>query len=352
MTIDRTLSEPWTYLALLKGRQAEYEALRELAPKVRRQVTPLLLLRELGGESTVRELSVALTRLRLDWGDQGPLILDGEWLADARTFRLAMEAARAKQWITVPAARLSDPAPYLEVVRQTATATGAALRVHRSDFAGGSVGERLGDTMEALGITPECTDLILDFRGIEWPHLGADELAAESMVSLIPHPERWRHFAFASSSIPPDFRGFARNEVTRVPRAEAWLYESLLERRRALPRVPTYGDYVVANPDPVEEVRADYLPQTALMRYSTPGDWLIARGYDINKEGSGHFPPLLRRLMAEPGFRDSTFSAGDRWISDAAAGSGSAGNATIWRRAASSHHMTMITQQIATQFSP
>lgn len=352
MTIDQDmLTEPWTYLALLKGKQAEYDALRELNLPVRRQVTPLLLLREAGGAATVADLAAQLDRLRIDWGDQGPVILDGEWLTDPTTFRLALEAARSKGWVAVPSARLTDPDTYVEVVRLAALNVGAVLRLSRADFASGEIEERLGSMLDAISLAPERVDLVLDLRNVEWTHLGADTLAVENMIGQLPTPTRWRHLAVASSSIPPDFRGFARNEITRVPRAEAWLYEALFDRRRLMARLPVYADYVVANPDPVEEVHADYLPQNALLRYSTSGDWLFARGYDINKEGSGHIPPLLSRLMKEEGFRDASFSAGDRWIVDAASGDGASGNATIWRRAGSSHHMTLVTQQIASQFS-
>ena len=352
MTINEMLTEPWTYLALLKGRRAEYDALRELRLDVRRQVTPLILLREDGGLATVAALAEQLDRLRTGWGDQGPVILDGEWLDDPTTFRLALEAARNKGWVAVPSARLTDPDSSVEVVRLAAVSAGAVLRLSRADFAAGAIEERLGSMHEALGLTPERVDLVLDLRNVDWTHVGADTLAVESMIAQIPTPTRFRHLAVAASSIPPDFRGFARNEITRLPRAEAWLYEALFDRRKLMARFPVYADYVVANPDPVEEVHADYLPQNALMRYSTSGDWLFARGYDINKEGSGHIPPLLTRLMKEQGFRDASFSAGDRWIVDAATGGGASGNATIWRRAGSNHHMTLITQQIASQFSP
>lgn len=188
---------------------------------------------------------------------------------------------------------------------------------------------------------------MVDLRGIEWAHLGADQLAAANVLGTLPHPERLRHLAVTASSIPPAFRAFAPNEVTGMPRAEAWLYEL----RKSLPRPPVYADYVVAHRDPLEEGQADQLPQNALMRYSTPADWLIARRYDINKQGSAHFPPLLRRLVVEPDVREATYSAGDRWIRAVAAGTRSPGNATIWRRAASSHHMTLVTQQIATRFA-
>lgn len=352
MTIDEMLTEPWTYLALLKGRQAEYDALRELNLAVRRRVTPLLLLREDGGPATVAALAEQLDRLRIDWDDQGPVILDGDWLRDPTTFRLALEAATSKGWVAIPSARLTDPDAYVEAVRLAAAKVGAVLRLSRADFASGEIEERLGSKLEAIGLTPERVDLVLDLRNVDWTHLGADTMAVESMIAQLPTAARWRHLALAASSIPPDFRGFARNEVTRVPRAEAWLYEAIFDRRKLLARLPVYADYVVANPDPVEEVHADYLPQNALVRYSTSGDWLFARGYDINKEGSGHIPPLLSRLMKEQGFRDASFSAGDRWIVDAASGDGASGNATIWRRAGSSHHMTLVTQQIATQFSP
>lgn len=271
MSIDGMLNQPWSYLAMLKGRQAEYDALRELAPRTRDLVTPLILLRELGGIGTVADLSGALDGLRRGWGQQGPIAIDGQWLEDPDTFRLAIEAARAKGWTTIPSARLTDPPGYLEVVRQASAATGAVLRVTRSDFADGMVGKRLGTVMEVIGVPADRTDLVLDLRGVEHMHVGADEVAAMSMVSLVPTPNAWRHLVLASSSIPPDFRNFPNDQVSRVPRTEAWLYQALYDRRRTLPRLPVYGDYVVGNPDPVEEVRADYLPQVALIRYSTPG---------------------------------------------------------------------------------
>jgi hypothetical protein len=353
MTTAEMLAAPWTYLAILKGRSAEYAALRELKPAIRRLVMPLIALwNRPDGEATVKELAQALRDLTLSFDPQGPLAIDGGWLSDLGVFRRAIEAARARGWVTIPSMRLTDADPYVDIVREASPTAGALIRVTRADFTEGSVADLLGARLERLELEPDQVDLVLDLRSIEWEHLGADAMAVAGMLAMLPTPDRWRHLAVASSSLPPDFRGFARHEVTHIPRSEAWLYESLADR--SLPRMPVFADYVVAYPDPVEEkaVQAGYSPQTSLIRYSTPDEWLIARGEDINRAGSAHIPPLLRKLMDDPEYRSPAYSAGDRWIAEAANGKTGTGNATRWRRAASSHHMTLVTQQLATRIAP
>ena len=356
MENDPSTAGPWLYLAILKAREGEYEALATLRPSVRADITTLLVLR--GGpkaKDDAGRLGEALDRQRTSMGREGPVILDGELLDEPTIFADCLAVARAKQWLAVPSTRLDRPASYQDVVREAARdGRGAVLRLGREDLMPG--GEPLIDRLHALlgrvELAPENVDLVIDLREISWMHVGALNVTVRSTIQDLPWVGRWRHLAVAGSGMPATLREFPPDQISPVPRPEIALYDAIFARRRALPRLPTYADYGVAHPEPVDDLAEKSAPNmSASLRYSTEYELLIVKGYLVRSSGYERFPSLLAELVEHSDFAGASFSDGDARIKAAAEGAGP-GNSTKWRSWATSHHLSLVRQQIASLYAP
>ncbi|MBA3877821.1 MAG: hypothetical protein C0498_13020 [Anaerolinea sp.] len=350
-TGDDLLRRHWSYLAILKGRQAEYAGLADVILSIRATVTPLIQLWQAQADPVAR-LASALTSLKTTMGTDGPILLDGDWLDDAAEFGRALESARVHGWAAVPVTSMGRSSAYQGVVASAVRddRCGVALRVKRDDVGstGASLSSRLDDLLDHLGVAPEDVDLILDHRAILDTQLEAAEVAGAAMIRLLPRLEEWRHVVLAGSGMPAFMKDFPREAITPIRRTEWWVYQGACERVRDLPRVPTFGDYGTTHPDPVENIDAKgALPETAQLRYATADGWLMLRGLDIRKHPVDHFVDLLDALRRRPEFSGATFSAGDRWIDDVASGRTPPGRIVMWKRMQLVHHLTYVSQQLA-----
>jgi Beta protein len=354
MDNDPRTEKPWTYLALLKGREGEFSALAKLQPGARGRTMPLILLR--GGskaDDDPAQLADALDRMRRTMDREGPVLLDSAFLERPDSLAACLEAARNKLWLGVPSLRLTDIPRFESVVRDASgRGTGAALRITREDLAmPEELAAGLADGLTTLGLAPENVDLVLDLGAITWMHLGSLELAAVTALNALPWIGRWRHLAIAASGMPRDLREFEADDISAIPRPEIALYSALHRRRRTITRFPVYADYGVAHPSAVDDT-ADVrvLNMTASLRYSTPYEVLVVKGLPVRSGGYERFPDLLARLTKHPDYAGDAFSDGDGAIKRAAQGAGP-GMGTKWREWATSHHLALVTRQIATQFA-
>lgn len=338
------LTRPWSYLAILKGRQAEFAALAKIKSAVRQGITPLIALQPQAGD-----LVKTLKHIRTSMAVEGPVLLDGERMTPA-VFAAELDAVWQVQWLPVPVTSIDRSSAYQDVVGEAAAALGCgvAIRLRREDLAGPpDVASRaLQDFLDRLRVGPGDVDLVIDLRDIQYSHVAAERLAVMSMLNKLPHPDAWRHLAFSATAMPPTLKGMARDDVTAHPRAEWELWRTLRTNSTRLPRLPVYGDYAIAHPDPVDEVdRA--VPQIANFRYTTREDWLIARGQDITRQGPGRFRDLLEALLASPDCPSPTHCDGELWMASVAEGKASTGMAKVWRTWSTVHHWTSVTEQLA-----
>lgn len=130
--------------------------------------------------------------------------------------------------------------------------------------------------------------------------------------------------------------------ATRVSRAEWDIWRIACERERALLDISTFGDFGADN----GWIRGGGGGRGVIphFRYATANDWLVSRG---NVEFKS-IRNVAKHILDSGSFMGERFSSGDEFIFDCAAGMGSTGNATDWRRVNMNHHMTLATNQAAT----
>lgn len=101
-------------------------------------------------------------------------------------------------------------------------------------------------------------------------------------------------------------------------------------------RIPTFGDYAVAHPDPA---RGDVDPRvmniSAGLRYTIDGEWLVARGglfkgTDGRSLGGAAAIPVAQMIASAPEFCGQDYSAGDAWIDQTARGATNGGSPQTW----------------------
>ena len=224
-----------------------------------------------------------------------------------------------------------------------------ALRLNREDFARLDLLEtRLSQLLAELGVAPAEVDLILDLRDVQEGHLAADEMAAIGMLTQLPWATNGVTWRSPATGMPVGVRSFPRDEITPTRRVEWWLWQGVWEQRLQLPRMPTFADYTIAHPDPVEDAGDNKVRKvSAHLRYTTKRDWLIVKSLPIGDGGIDRLPELFRALTERSEYESADFCSADRWIDQVSRRNVSPGNATTWRQQGTVRHLTLVTRQLS-----
>lgn len=348
------------YVPILRWKQAEREALRELPDNVRRQMTPLVQLVPDSIATGKRTPTVghALRKIAGDmrecWG-AGPLLVDLRHID--RSLRIETRhalaylarQARANSVSIVPVTGLRRDAAYQAAVGQilVADGRGVCLRLFRADLASRSLQVDLERLLKQLALEPRQVDLILDIECHDTTYPGSDSLS-----SLIPDMRRWRSLAVASGAFPPDLTQWNTPGTYRVRRMDwlSWLGE--VELGEKLVRRPTFSDYGIYHP--TYKPPPGFPNFTASIRYTNHDEWIVMRGEGVRNEGGAGFaqwPANAQLLCRMREFRGRDFSAGDAYIMHEAGNYDHPGNASTWLQAGFNHHMTFVVRQIANLFA-
>lgn len=349
-----------TYLPILKWKAGEQQALKMLDPSIKPSIFPLI---ELLPESSDPEDPEAppqdafpkiVERLASIWGTL-PIAIDvsliePEDMVSGTTNLLEYMFMRARMngVQAVPVTGFDrEPAHDAAVAKIVAAdKRGVVVRVVGDE-------ELLEPTLSAnlqalcarLGVLPGVVDLVLDWGEVDpGKHrtIAAGALGVVAEVS----DEPWRSVTFAAGSFPQLFHHVGAITITRGDWA---IWQRL--RAQKLGRRVRFGDYAIAHP-----VFA-ILPFSgaANIRYTLESEWLVFRGHKLTGPaygGHAQFVSLAAELAAHPSYCGASFSWGDSYISQCAAGTVSTGNATTWRAVGTNHHLTFVARQLARVTAP
>lgn len=354
------------YVPLLKGKAAEFESLAVVLEETRDRLTPLVDLPPVPIDFVTGELAKSLDehlagvppRLCKGWGYKRRLFLDAglvsdRQLADGRhpVQYLAAEADLENAFRPVFVTGLRRPADYTAVVAEAAqmSGEGVVLRLEKDDFGEAKVmGDSVDAVLKELGIAPGAADLIIDLSELNASDTSMLVWLARTLISSLPYVHDWRTLTLAGSAFPRYMTG-GRDSITFEPRTEWLVWDSLYADRDTLMRMPTYGDYAIAHPGPVEEgFDPRYMTISAQLRYTSAAAWVMVKGRSTKDAGFDQMRDLCGRLVARPEYSGPEFSWGDGYIDRCATSAEGPGNATTWRKIGTSHHIEFVTGQIAT----
>ena len=347
------------YVPLLKGRQAEFDALARLGERTRAGMTPLIELvpsAEDDGDQVLADLDRLVDKVVRSWGPVDRVLLDvgrvtPDSLPDETAIGAVAARSRAAGILAVPVLRLTDPTPLVDAVREAhaADGRGACIRVQGDDLQEDpeDLGIWLRSACTDLRLEPDDLDLILDFGAVgDDAVTGLAAGLARQLVRHLPAPGRWRSVTVAAGAFPVDLSGLRPWVLGEVPRRDANLWRSLAAT--APSRVPGFGDYGVAHPLLVTGVPFAPPPQ---LRYAAADRWLILKGHRRDERGTNQFFDICRAISERPEFTPGLGGADDR-IEEAARRYGGPGNGTTWRSIGTGHHIDLVVDRLRTTREP
>ncbi|MFE2359104.1 hypothetical protein [Streptomyces parvulus] len=343
------------YVPILKGKAGEFLALGHASQEVQDQIRPVM---EIVPDFDLRDLLEtfcdhamehvpngmvltvdcgALPFVRVLEGDAGgPLLRVGESL---------MQRGIAMR----PVFRCSDPHDALAEVAGVAAAhhQGACLRfATAADLSDVTPDNRqMRDLFRTIRLAPEEIDLLVDAGPVGSAR--TRESLVERVIDVLNGLSRWpwRAICVAAGAFPVNLRGFPRGVATAVVREDASLWREVAERWPG-PQ-PDFGDFGVTYPRMLPKSRGTPDPN---MRYTTGTEWQVFV-YPRLRTGNDDFFILSHDLVNSshwPATGAATSWGDERLAECAQLKRRKAGGGKEWRAWGTSHHLAVVTTQLAT----
>ncbi|MGW6902659.1 beta family protein [Streptomyces sp. NPDC054919] len=246
-----------------------------------------------------------------------------------------------------PVVRITDTEDVLHEAADASTChqRGVCLRVATGPSEALPNEEQIRATLRTLRLDPEEVDLLIDAGPVQ-SGVGMSGLAERVMQLLdLLSQWRWRHECVAAGAFPANLSGFPRGQATPVVRHDLELWKRVARQRYGQP--PDFGDFGVTHPRMPSQSRGTPDPN---MRYTTPDTWQVFV-YPRVRPGNDDFFTLSRDLVSSPHWPATgpRTSWGDAQLHECANRQRlKAGGGTQWRAWATSHHLAMVTAELAT----
>jgi hypothetical protein len=359
------------YVPVLKGKRGEFTGLRELVSPAADRCTPLIEIEPIpldwddqGNSSPAKSLAEHLDetagRAAKSWVKKHRAFVDCWALDDAvdtatgqHCVSYLFDKLRAEQAIVIPVVWIDASAAARFAVRDVALQDGRGfcIRCSLDDAVSSSLAADLAKLVKDLRHAVGSVDLVIDagllVAGQEKRTVAAMDLAVRAAVKA----GAWRTLTFAASSFPSSTAGLGQGLFT-LPRIEALVWKALA-KTKGLPRVPTFGDFSIQGPDFPDTSEPPWLRvPSANIRYTIDDEWLVARGFSLKTVGHGQFHDLCKLIVGDSRYCGRAFSWGDARIDDCAKRKVGPGTSETWRSVGTNHHVTFVTDRLASTGAP
>ncbi|MFD6910259.1 hypothetical protein [Streptomyces virginiae] len=350
--------KPLAYVPILKGKAGEFSALEHVTPAVRSGIRPVM---ELVPDPDVRDVLETFCDRAMDAVPQGMVLtVDSGALPTARVCegdvggpiaRLS-ESMGLRGVLMCPVVRFADPRHVLAEASHAVAAhrSGACLRLSVAVDSSEPLPRRaqIRSLLRGLRLEPEEVDLLIDAGPVD-SRLACDHLAARALTALRAlSPWNWRRECVVAGAFPANLTGFPRGQATPVARRDA-LWRRVASMCHG--RLPDFGDFGVTHPRMPVRSRGTPDPN---MRYTTPSNWQVFV-YPRVRAGNDDFFTLSADLVGSPYWpvAGASTSWGNARLAECATRQrAKAGGGTEWRAWATSHHLAVVTANLATHGCP
>jgi hypothetical protein len=234
------------YVPILKGKEGEYLALRELTPNVKDALTPLIeppsipydFVNEMPAKTVDEHLGRVVEKIETNWGSD-PLFIDLDWIppsevmADGRhPLKYIFDNARTRGLLPIPVTGLNRASEYQDAVKDASDTDnrGVCVRLESDDLEDfADLASNLDATLAFFGLPASQIDLIIDFGSIA-PAIGPMALAANSVIASLPQINDWRTLTLAATAFPQDLSSISARSSALLPRTEWAIWLSLAAR--------------------------------------------------------------------------------------------------------------------------
>jgi len=343
------------YLPILKFKQAEIGALRDLKSEERQKMTPLIQLvpkftrikesKPPAYELVPKEQVLKKALLTIQkYLSEIKVYVDSSILYESGRNGVLEAISNCSNLFgnnIVPVLSYLDVKTdsYDENVLKFIAQQGICLRIQEQEI-GDGFWQTFDGSLNKLGITREKVDLLLDYQV-------TDLTREDSVVALINDVSKtngWRSFYFASGAFPDNLTKLTIG-TNKLARNDWKLWKSIIGKTGGV-RQPGFSDYTIQSPvysPPVNN------PNTSFsVRYATDEEWIVMRGQARNaKNSSGIKQYYAHALMLQSqGLCNEKCCKGDEYISKVSKNPEGEGNASKWLRVGINHHLAITLKQV------
>ncbi|MGV0986656.1 MAG: beta family protein [Limnohabitans sp.] len=142
----------------------------------------------------------------------------------------------------------------------------------------------------------------------------------------------------AGGSFPVNLIGFKQGTFD-IERVE-WKVWKQIRKGSAYADI-RYSDYCVTNPALSPEMDPTQMNPSVAIRYAADGHWRLFKAGGFKKGAPNQYMALCQLLLSDSVYTDPTYSYGDKCYADAASAKLGNGNPSSWRRDATNHHLVL-----------
>ncbi|AYY14975.1 hypothetical protein EF847_22065 [Actinobacteria bacterium YIM 96077] len=350
------------YLPVLKGRQAELDALRDAQPTTVASILPLVEIvptHDVQDQSSIAaDCRDTMARLADAWPSGRPVLVDGGLLdlsvdlhGNARGALWELIAqARDKEVEAIPVLHLGDDAQALSDVAAVCEQedSGICVRLNTDDLddTPSDLESMLGQLMSEVGVEAGRTDLVFDIGYVDGDVTVRHgvRLVQEALDEL-PDIDGWRTITVLSGASPADLSAVTPWEIVRHRRYDAILYDRVVNRSQHRPLL--YGDYTTAHPTLCAGTPFRTPPH---LRYATTEDWLVIKGQRNSQRGDDQFYEICDVVSEHHEFAGASLGHADERIANARAYEPE--TEVTWQQLGMTHHLDFVASRFATFDEP
>ena len=346
------MSEDYCYVPILKAKEGELIALRQLATELKPGIKPLI---ELQPRDTEEKLRRTVRRIEQSWPADVPIFIDidqdylrSQTLQAVENLRFVYQALASDGFVFTPVTGLARPTAFnglvSDVLRDLAH-DGLCIRLTSVDLSElASFDTNIHNCVHGSSLKHSEIDLLLDYAAFLPSHLGTIVTSAVTAFNAVSNINIYRSLIFTATAFPPNVSA-APYTVYRFPRSEYQAWNTLIANPK-LKRKPIFGDYTTIHPV-LPDIDFKYGIRVApKIKYASEAEWLFLR-WDASD--FSRFRDVCSILAGLPEYSGGNYSWGDGRILQCSTGAGNTGNPREWVSIGVNHHLTLVAQQCASQ---
>lgn len=352
------------YVPILKGKQGEFSALKQLAYTSRSFLTPLIDVPRVPVKNRSNPLEYHLDkqagRIKDAWGDHSPIFVDlidlplhARTSAQRHPVLHLGESLAALSVDSIPVTGTDRDGAYQAAIRELIRKTGSpvAIRLLPDELETPSqIEDDLSELLDVIATVPENAHLLMDLRSLMRRDADSCASMCAQAIGSISEIGRYLSLTVAGSSIPQSLAEIVKARSTGTIRRREVDVWAQLQRAKGLVRRPSFGDYGAVHPD-LMDLDPSKITVAADIRYTVANAMLIMRGSSTkhHPQGFGQYHDLAKELVARSEYEGRNFSWGDEEIyrkAHAVPGNGP-GNKTTWVTIATNHHLEFVIRELS-----
>lgn len=346
------MSVVWKYLPILKWKQGERIALREMYEEHWEVTVPLV---ELMAEPYSQDLTAFKAKIDATGHEIEDATPEGQVIAiDTRyvdpayhnqvklLLSVCKRIAKASNRQVIPV--VSEAMSSLDISRLAEEFPDVVLRIHTPSVLPMQLPGYVDDLVKS-GYAKTGIHILIDQFSIV-----KEDVSAKTALAKLFLKEAFTtgcsSVSLGGGAFPIDLTGYKQGMHT-IPRVE-WQVWTRIQRSGEFPEL-RYSDYTVTNPAMPPAVDPSQLNPSIAIRYAGPTEWHLYKGGGFKGAKSGTYAALCKLLVIDPVFSGAPFSFGDGEYAKKAASTKTPnrnGNPSSWRKEATSHHIAFVVSKL------